>query len=55
MPQASGFFGPGEGKTVRLGSIDLTFMNPASTQGDYSVCVTSSPPGSGGEPSSASL
>ena len=47
MAQVSGFFGAGEGKTVRIGSIDLTFMNPTSTQGDYSICVSSGPPGSG--------
>ena len=47
MAQVSGFFGPGEGKTVRLGNINLTFWNTASTQGDYSICVSNSPPGSG--------
>jgi mannose-6-phosphate isomerase-like protein (cupin superfamily) len=47
MAQASGFFGPGEGKTCRLGNINLTFMNPASSQGDYSICVTDSAPESG--------
>ena len=41
MAQVSGFFGAGEGKTVRIGSIDLTFMNLTSTQGDYSICVSS--------------
>ena len=47
MAQASGFFGADEGRTVRIGSLDLTFMNPTSTQGDYSFCVSSGPPGSG--------
>jgi mannose-6-phosphate isomerase-like protein (cupin superfamily) len=47
MAYRSGFFSPGDGKTVRLGSLELTFMNPASIQGDYSVCVSNSPPGSG--------
>jgi hypothetical protein len=43
MAQASGFFGTGETKTVRIGSIDLTFMNPPPTRGDYSICVSNGP------------
>ena len=47
MAQISGFLGADEGRTVRLGTIDLTFMNPRSTQGDYSICMSHSSPGSG--------
>ncbi|WP_201830662.1 cupin domain-containing protein [Microvirga zambiensis] len=47
MAQISGFLGVDEGRTVRLGTIDLTFLNPGSTHGDYSVCMAHSPPGSG--------
>jgi hypothetical protein len=47
MAYTSGFFSPGDGKTVRLGSLELTFMNPASIQGDYSVCVRTVLPGLG--------
>jgi len=50
MAQGGGFFDAGEGKTVRLGNINLTFLNPASQKGDYSVVVTTSPPGSGTSP-----
>jgi mannose-6-phosphate isomerase-like protein (cupin superfamily) len=48
MAQISGFFfGAGEGRTVRIGNIDLAFMNPVSAQGDYSVCMSSNPPEAG--------
>ena len=47
MAEGSEFFGVGEGKTYRIGRIYLIFMNPASARGDYSVCISNSPPGSG--------
>ena len=39
--------GPGNIKTVRVGNINMTFLHQATSQGNYSVCVTNSPPGSG--------
>jgi mannose-6-phosphate isomerase-like protein (cupin superfamily) len=47
MANSSGFFGAGEGKTYQLGQVNLTFMHSASSQEDYSICVSNSPPGSG--------
>jgi mannose-6-phosphate isomerase-like protein (cupin superfamily) len=47
VAEKSGFFGAGEVKTYRLGNVNLTFMNPAKAQGDYSIWVSNSPPGSG--------
>lgn len=46
MPDSSGFFGLGEGRTYRLGQIRLSFK-PVVGQGDYSVFESSDPPGSG--------
>ena len=46
MPNSSGLFGTGEGRTYQLGQIRLTFK-PVVGQGDYSVWESSDPPGSG--------
>ena len=45
MPEASGFFLVGEGKTYQLGQVRMTFK--PTLGGDYSLCETSSVPGSG--------
>lgn len=42
----TGFFSIGEGRTYQIGRVRLTFK-PIDGQGDYSVCESSSPPGSG--------
>ena len=48
MAQASGFFSAGEGKTIRIGSIRSDLHEPGfEPQGDYSICVSNSPPESG--------
>ena len=45
MTEASGFFLVGEGKTYQLGQVRMTFK--PTLGGDYSLCETSSVPGSG--------